>query len=277
MANRAILVLGATGSTGGRVTGLLRAAGHRVRAASRHGEVRFDWDDPGTWEPAIGDASRMYLMAPDGTAVDPAFVARAVELGVGRIVLLSSRAIEAMGDDRLIAAERTVRETGAQWTIVRASWFHQNFDEGFFREAVLAGEIAMPLGDVRQAFVDADDIAAVAVAALTEDGHDGQVYELTGPRPLTFGEAAEIIGTAAGRTVRYRGTDEAFVAAQLAAGLPEEAAAGAVRAFEALRGLGDDTSNDVVERVTGHKPKSFETYAAEAAAAGAWRGANELR
>lgn len=128
-------------------------------------------------------------MAPHELPVDPAFVRYAVEQGVRHIVLLSSRSIEAMGDERLLAAERTVRESGADWTIVRADWFNQNFDEGFFRPAVLAGELALPLAELRQGFVDADDIAAVAAAALTEDGHAGQRHELTGPRALSFAEA----------------------------------------------------------------------------------------
>ena len=185
MNEQPVLVLGATGTTGRRVVARLRDAGVAVRAASRQGEVRFDWSDPGSWEPAVAGTARMYLMAPHELPVDPSFVRLAVEQGVRHIVLLSSRGIEAMGDERLLAAERTVRESGADWTIVRPDWFNQNFDEGFFRPAVLAGELALPLGDLPQAFVDADDIAAVAAAALTEDGHAGQRYELTGPRALS--------------------------------------------------------------------------------------------
>ncbi|MFC7101958.1 SDR family oxidoreductase [Nonomuraea rubra] len=139
-----ILVLGATGSTGRRVAEQLRAAGHAVRGASRSGQATFDWSEPGTWEPALSGASALYLMAPDGVPVDPAFVSLAVERGVERIVLLSSGAIEAMGDERLLAAERTVRDSGAEWTILRPSWFNQNFDEGFFRPAIMAGEVLIP-------------------------------------------------------------------------------------------------------------------------------------
>ncbi|WP_219470373.1 NAD(P)H-binding protein [Nonomuraea rhizosphaerae] len=266
MTQHVILVLGATGSTGRRVTDLLRASGHTVRAASRSGETRFDWSVPETWEPAVTGASALYLMAPDGTPVDPAFVSLAVERGVRRIVLLSSGGIETMGDERLMSAERTVRGSGAEWTILRPSWFAQNFDEGFLRPAVLAGEVVMPLENVRQAFVDADDIAAVAVAALTEDGHAGQTYELTGPRSLSFGEAVEIVGRASGHEIRYQGSDEAYLAAT---GFTEEAT-GAVKAFAALRDLGDQPVNDTVQQVTGRPPKPFETYADEAATKGAW-------
>jgi uncharacterized protein YbjT (DUF2867 family) len=266
-----VLVLGATGSTGRRVAERLQAAGWAVRAASRHSEVRFDWSDPATWEPAVADADRMYLMAPDGQPVEPAFVRRAVGRGVRRIVLLSSMSIEAMGDERLLAAERTVRASGADWTTLRAAWFHQNFDEGFFHPAVLAGELALPLGDVRQVFVDADDIAAAAVAALTEDGHGGHTYELTGPRALSFAEALEIIGRASGRSVRFRGTAEDYLAAQTALGMPEEQTRQELAAFAALRALGDAQPTSEVRQVTGREPKDLETYAAEAAARGAWR------
>lgn len=272
MGKQPILVLGATGTTGRRVADRLRAGGFTVRAASRRGEVRFDWSDPGSWEPAVAGAARMYLMAPHELPVDPSFVRCAVEQGVRHIVLLSSRSIEVMGDERLMAAERTVRESGADWTIVRADWFNQNFDEGFFCPAVLAGELAMPLGDVRQAFVDADDIAAVAAAALTEDGHAGQSYEVTGPRALSFAEALEIIGRASGRSIRFRGEAEDYQAAQAALGVPAEQTQKDVVAFAALRELGDARPTGVVRQVTGREPKDFEVYAAEAAARGAWRG-----
>ncbi|MGP4095825.1 SDR family oxidoreductase [Nonomuraea sp. KM90] len=267
MTDQVILVLGATGSTGRRVADLLRAAGHPVRAASRSGETRFDWSAPDTWEAAVTGASALYLMAPDGTPVDPAFVSLAVERGVERIVLLSSGSIETMGDERLLAAERTVRGCGAAWTILRPSWFDQNFDEGFFRPAIMAGELMLPLGDVGQAFVDAGDIAAVAVAALTGKGHEGRSYEVTGPRSLPFEEAVRIVGRAAGREVRYLGGDEDYIAANGFSGESIQAA----KAFAALRAVGDQPVAETVSQVTGRPPKSFETYAEQAAAAGAWR------
>jgi uncharacterized protein YbjT (DUF2867 family) len=267
-----ILVLGATGTTGRRLAQRLRDAGAEVRAASRQGQVRFDWADRETWEPALAGVARMYLMAPHEQPLDAAFVRLAVDRGVRRIVLLSSRGIEAMGDERLIAAERTVRESGAEWTIVRPDWFNQNFDEGFFQPAVLAGELALPLGDRRQAFVDADDIAAVAATALTEDGHVGRSYEVMGPRALSFPEALEIIGRAAGSAIRYRGTADAYRAAQAAFGFPADQTEQEIAAFAALRETGDAHPNGLVREVTGHEPKDFEAYAREAAARGAWSG-----
>lgn len=205
MTQQPILVLGATGTTGRRVAALLRASGRSVRGASRKSEVPFDWSSPQTWEAALSGVSQMYLMVPDGVPVDPSFVRQAVSSGVRQIVLLSSMAIETMGDTRLMDAEETVRSSGADWTIPRANWFDQNFDEGFLRDAVMAGEVALPLGDLRQAFVDAGDVAAMAFTALTQDGHSGQTYDVMGPRALSFGEAVEIISEAAGRPVRFDG------------------------------------------------------------------------
>jgi uncharacterized protein YbjT (DUF2867 family) len=271
MSERPVLVLGATGTVGRRLTTRLRDDGVPVRAASRHGDVRFDWSAPTTWASALDGADRLFVLAPDGVPVDPALVAQAVESGVRHIVLLSSLGIEAMGDQRLLDAEATVRASGAEWTIVRADWFDQNFDEGFFRPAVLAGELAMPLGDLRQTFVDAGDIAAVAAAALTGDGHGGQRYDVTGPRALSFGEATAIVAGAAGRPVRYLGDDAGYLAQQEALGLPRGAAEGALAAFTALRQQGDSEPTDVVPRLAGRPAQPFETYAREAAAAGAWR------
>jgi uncharacterized protein YbjT (DUF2867 family) len=270
MSEEAVVVLGATGRTGRRVASQLHAAGVPVRAASRAGDVRFDWSDPATWEPTVDGAERMYLMAPDGQEIDPSFVSRAVERGVRHFVLLSSSAIEAMGDERLITAERTVKESGAEWTIVRPSWFDQNFDEGFFHPAVMAGQVVLPVGDLRQAFVDADDIAAVAAAALTEEGHAGRSYEVTGPRALSFAEAVDTIGRVAGRNVHFVGTAEAYMDVMSTFGSPREQTEQEIEAFAGLRRDGDQKPNDVVRHVTGRDPKDFETYAVEAAARGAW-------
>jgi uncharacterized protein YbjT (DUF2867 family) len=266
-----ILVLGATGRVGRRLADVLRNTGHGVRAASRSGRPRFDWTDHATWEPVLDGVSRMYLLAPDGMPVDPSFVALAVARGVDRIVLQSSAGIEVMGDERLMAAERTVRESGAQWTILRPNWFNQNFDEGFFSDAVRAGELALPVGDLRQAFVDARDIAAVAAAALTEAGHTGESYDVTGPQALSFAEALEVIGRAVGHPIRFDGTVDGYLAAQEAIGRSRDQVAGEIAAFTALADEGDTGPTDVVPRVGGRPATTFEAYAQEAAARGAWR------
>ncbi|MCE6997026.1 NAD(P)H-binding protein [Saccharothrix sp. S26] len=263
MADPSILVLGATGSTGRRVAARLTAAGRTVRRASRRGDVRFDWADRDTWADALDGVDRVYLMAPHELPVEPDFVHEAVARGVRRFVLLSTRGVVEMRDERLLAAERLVREAGVGWTALRPDWFDQNFDEGFLRPAVLAGELVLPLGGKRQAFVDADDIAAVAVAALTEDGHEGEVYEVTGPEALSFPRALAELAEVTGRHVEFRGTPDDYRAV-----MPAELAEEQIRAWDAL---GDGEPTDVVARVTGREPTSFRDYAARAWAAGAWR------
>lgn len=268
-----ILVLGATGSAGRRVGAHLRSLGAPVRSASRHSATPFDWDDESTWEQALRGVGRMFLMAPDGIPVAPGFVGLAADLKVEHIVLLSSRAIEVIGDQRLLDAEDTVRNSGAGWTILRSDWFDQNFDEGPFREAVLAGELAVPLGDCRQAFVDLDDVAAVAARALTESGHTDRMYEVTGPRALSFGEVCTVISGIVGRPLKFHGDPDSYRAAQISFGLPEESVERDLASFAALRALGDAEPLDTVRRVTGRPARTFEEYVAAAAAEGSWHSA----
>ena len=201
--HKTTLVLGGTGKTGRRVVERLAARGVPTRVGSRSGEPPFDWEDRATWAPALRGVGAAYvsyypdLAVPSAPAAVGDLAALAVELGVRRLVLLSGR-----GEEEAQRAERILQEAGADWTIVRCSWFSQNFSENFMLDGVLDGVLALPVGDVREPFVDAEDIADVAVAALTEPGHAGQLYELTGPRLLTFAEAVAEIADASGRDVR---------------------------------------------------------------------------
>src|SRR5215212_879478 len=188
---KATLILGGTSKTGRRVVERLAARGLPVRVGSRSGEPPFDWEDEATWVPALRDVESVYvsynpdLAVPGAVAVVRSFAKLAARSGVQRLVLLSGR-----GEPEAEHAERVVQEAGVQWTILRSTWFMQNFSEDYMLEHVLSGEIRLPAGDVPTPFLDADDIADAAVAALTEEGHAGQLYELTGPRSLTFAEAA---------------------------------------------------------------------------------------
>ncbi|MHC6213603.1 Rossmann-fold NAD(P)-binding domain-containing protein [Rhodococcus ruber] len=220
--------------------------------------------------PVVAGSGAVFVMAPDGVPIADEFVELAVAEGVSRLVLLSSKAIDTMNDTRLLAAGRAVTSAGVESTVVRADWFDQNFDEGFLRDAVLAGDVVVPLGDVRQAFNDAEDIAAVAVVAPTEPGHAGRTYELSGPDALSFGEATAIVARESGRPVRYRGEPDAYLETMTGFGLDRAQVLAEIEAFEALRATGDVTPNDVVAEVTGRPPISFETYARGAAARGAW-------
>ncbi|WP_214412110.1 NmrA family NAD(P)-binding protein [Sphaerisporangium fuscum] len=264
------LVLGGTGKTGRRVVERLAARGLPVRVGSRGGTPPFDWQDETTWQPALQEVQAVYvtyvpdLAFPGATEKVEAFSALAVREGVRRLVLLSGR-----GEEAALLAEEVVRNAGAEWTIVRASWFNQNFDEGMLLPAVIQGEIAFPAGDTPEPFIDADDLADVAVAALTDGRHAGQVYEVSGPRLLTFGDAAMEIGKALGRDVRY----VPISAEQYAAALAENG--GPVEFAELVAEVLDGRNaylSDGVRRALGREPRDFADYARETAASGVWTG-----
>jgi uncharacterized protein YbjT (DUF2867 family) len=266
------LILGASGKTGRRIAQRLTDLGRPVRLGSRTGTPRFEWHDRSTWGPVLEDVSRVYISyypdiaAPGAVEIVGAFAREAVARGARRLVLLSGR-----GEVEAERAEQVVRDSGADVTIVRATWFAQNFSEGFMREGVLEGVLVLPASDTPEPFVDADDIADVAVAALTDDRHIGRLYELTGPRALTFAEAVAEIARASGRDVRYQpvGLDE-YTAAMTDLGVPSEVVELTRYLFsEVLDGRNSQTVAGV-EQALGRAPRDFGDYARDAAAAGAW-------
>jgi uncharacterized protein YbjT (DUF2867 family) len=273
------LVLGATGTVGRRVAAALRGHGADVVSASRHAvpssppsgrSVRFDWADAATWPAALDSAERLFLMAPDGVPVAEEFVTLAVDRGVRRIALLSSRGIEIMGDERLLEAERIVREAGVEWTIVRPDWYDQNFSEGVLRDSVLSGVIALPVDGYRAAFTDCSDVAAVVAEALQSGRYAGETLELGGTRSLDFSEAAAIIAAASGLPLVFLGEEQDYLDVMADTGVPVEQLRAEVAAFAALRESPPSEPGDTIARVTGREPVSFELFAAEAAGAGAW-------
>ncbi len=176
-----ILVLGGTGKTGRRVVQRLEDRGLTVQIGSRSAEPRFDWHDAATWAPVLQGMGAVYITYQPDLAVQWAveavgsFTNMALEAGARRIVLLSGR-----GEEEAQRAEQALQDTDADWTIVRASWFAQNFSESFLLDAVLAGEVTLPVGKTKEAFIDVEDIADVVVEALTDASHIGQLYEVTG-------------------------------------------------------------------------------------------------
>jgi len=266
------LVIGAAGKTGRRVAERLEARGLPLRRGSRSGVPPFDWDDANTWAPVLQGVTAVYityypdLMAPGAVERVRDFAELAVRSGAHRLVLLSGR-----GEDAAERAEKALRESGADWTILRASWFAQNFSENFFVEGLRAGTLALPAGDIAEPFVDVEDIADVALAALTEEGHVGQLYELTGPRLLTFAEATAEIARASGRDIRYQQVAAAdFAAGMDAAGLPGDFVELVMDLFTVVLDGRNASLTDGVQRALGRPPRDFADYAREAAATGVW-------
>jgi uncharacterized protein YbjT (DUF2867 family) len=273
-----ILVLGGTGKTGRRVVQRLQAKGVPVRVGTPSGTPPFDWTDEATWPAALDGVGSVYVTYYPDVAVPGAaeavgsFADLAVERGVRRLVLLSGR-----GEEGALASEQALRASGADWTIVRSAFMAQNFDEGFFLEPVRAGEVAFLAGeDLAEPFIDADDIADVAIAALTGDGHVGQVYEVTGPRLVGWAEAVAEVAAAAGRPIRYVPVSlEEYAALLTDNQVPAEVVKMLTDVFTEITEVLDGRNaylSDGVQRALGRPPRDFRDFARDAAATGVWNG-----
>ena len=274
MTTQPILVIGATGKTGSRIAKLLERKGLAVRHGSRKADIPFDWDEPETWPAALEGVATAYvsyfpdIAFPGAVEKVEAFTAQARQSGLRRLVLLTGR-----GEHHAERAEQVVWQSGVSFTIIRAAWFAQNFSEGALFDPIMAGVLPMPGGDIREPIVDIDDIAEVAVAALTEDGHAGELYEVTGPRLMTFGEMANALSTAIGKPVQHLPISFAAFRAELARANGEMIADIITEiARETLDGRNAYLA-DGVQRALGREPRDFTQFAESAANAGAWAAA----
>jgi uncharacterized protein YbjT (DUF2867 family) len=273
-ANRRVLVLGGTGKTGSRVAGTLSGQGVSVRTAARGGaDIRFDWNNPATFEGALQGVTGVYLVSPvmrvDFAGVVSDFLDQAEQAGVRNVTYLSAYGMEhAPAEVALRAVELDLESRGSfTHSIVRPAWFMQNFSETFLKP--VDDEIVVPSGTGAEAFVDAEDIASVAAATLTEpERHAGRAYAPTGPESLTLDEAARIISAAAGRTIVYRDTDRTeWVGAMVRSGVPAEYGEVLHALTETIASGRGAQPNDDVLAATGAAPVSFADFAAKTAPA----------
>ena len=269
------LILGGTGKTGQRIAARLTARGHAVRIGSRAAAPSFDWHKETGWDACLQGVTSVYisyapdLAMPGATDAIQAFVDRARQRGVSRLVLLSGR-----GEAEAQACERIVRSAGLEWTIVRASWFNQNFSEGAFIDMVRNGAITLPAGDQVEPFVDVDDIADVAVAALTEHHHHGRIYEVTGPRLLGMTDIAAELSRATGRDIAYVDVPHAaFVSEVAGSGAPQDVVWMLDYLFATVLDGRNAHLTDGVQRALGRPPRDFADYARDAARSGVWNTA----
>lgn len=273
-----ILVLGATGKTGARVMQRLLDQGHAVRAGSRQASPAFDWEDDATWSAALTGVEAVYvsyqpdIAAPGALPVVKRFFAEAANHGVRKIVLLSGR-----GEPEALEAEEALQATLLDWTIIRASWFHQNFSESFFLEAVLSGTLVLPEGLAPEPFVDVEDIADIAAQALVDPRHSRKLYEVTGPRALSFGDAADAIGKATGREITLITVPLEAYRQGLQEALPPELVQLIVYLFTTVLDGRNTPIAHGVERALGRQPGSFEAYVVRTVATGVWGGNEEVR
>jgi uncharacterized protein YbjT (DUF2867 family) len=273
MEKKTILVLGANGKTGSRVIERLeKISDIEIRKGSRNEKVPFDWENPETWEPLLQGIDAVYITFQPDLAIPSAaetitkFTTLATKKGIQKMVLLSGR-----GEKEAQVCEEIVKNNATNWTIIRASWFNQNFSENFFLEPILAGMVALPRAEALEPFIDADDIADVVVESLLNDNHNGKTYELTGPELLTFEKAVTVIEKAANRNITFQGlTLKEYIQMLKDYEIPDEDIWLINYLFEeVLDGRNAHITSDI-EKVLGRKPKDFATYAEETAKLGVW-------
>ncbi|MEQ9165825.1 MAG: NAD(P)H-binding protein [Fulvivirga sp.] len=272
-----ILVIGGTGKTGRKVVEKLKALDYPVRVGSRSASRPFDWNDQTTWANALEGIEKMYITYQPDLAVPgaldsiEALIKLAKRSGVKQAVLLSGK-----GEREAELSEQVVIHSGMDYTIVRASWFMQNFSESFFLDPIIAGHVALPKAEAKVPYVNTDDIADVVVEALTNEKHNGQLYELTGPRILTFEEVTQEIAAAAGRELQFTPISmDAYVNMLKQANVPDDYIWLINYLFtEVLDAEGNNVITGDIEKVLGRKPKDFTEYAEETAKSGIWSDVN---
>lgn len=266
------LVIGGRGKTGRRLIERLEALGHEVRSASRSSIPSFDWNDDSNWNEVLEGVESLYvtyhpdLSVPGASDHIRSLLDASKAGGVKRIVLLSGR-----GEEEAQLCEQLVLGSGIPATIVRCGWFNQNFSESFFRDLLMSGTLAVPNAHVGEGYVDADDIADVALAALTGEGHAGRIYQLTGPELLTFRDIAAIFHEVTGRELNVVDVSrEEFVTGLEAAQLPE----GMVQLVDYLFNEVLDGRNaslgDGVQLALGRPPRDFRSFLQKAHLSGAF-------
>ncbi|WP_224369005.1 ergot alkaloid biosynthesis protein [Hyalangium versicolor] len=271
-----VLVTGATGNTGRRVVSRLQELGLTVRAGSRSPpppdssleHVRFDWADTSSHDEALAGVERMYLVAPafveDPSALMVPFIESALERGVRRVVLLSASAVPE-GAPGLGTVHRVLHERAPEWAVLQPSWFMQNFvDAGHHHGGSLKreGRMVTATGDGRVGFVDAEDIAEVAVRALADEASHDTAHVITGPQALSYDDIAAILSQVAGRPMKHVHVDSDEARRHMVGtGMPEQYARLLVQLDEGIRQGAEARVTDTVSRVTGHEPRSFEAFA----------------
>ena len=279
MNNSSILIIGKNGKTGLRVERRLQAQGYATRAVSRSTTPAFDWENPATWRAAISGTRSAYVTFHPDLAIPAAeqrireFVALAAEVGIEHIVLLSGR-----GEEGAQRAEAILQSSGLHWNVVRASWFMQNFSESFMIEGILDGELLLPAGDIAEPFIDADDIADVAVAALTRAELRNRLFEVTGPRALTFADCVGEIAAATGYPVKFTSIPvEGFIGALRAQGVPADVQWLMRELFTVVFDGRNSKPVSGVEDALGRPATDFSEFVRKVQRSGAWKRSGMLK
>jgi len=272
MKDSPILIIGKNGKTGLRVEQRLQAQGYATRGVSRSTSPAFDWEDQGSWPAALAGTRSAYITFHPDLAIPTAeqsirdFVALAAELGLQHLVLLSGR-----GEAGAQRAEQVLQQSGLDWNVVRASWFMQNFSENFMIEGILNGELMLPAGDMVEPFIDIDDIADVAVASLTRPELHNRVFEVSGPRSMTFAECVATISEATAYPVKYTQIPlESFLDGMRAQGAPDALLWLMNELFTVVFDGRNSSPTAGVEEALGRPATDFNEYVRKVMVSGAW-------
>ena len=267
------LITGGTGKTGRKIVASLQQLGQHVRVGSRNAAIPFDWQNPSTWDAALEGIDKIYITFQPDLAVPGAFDAiqgltqKAKEKGVKKLVILSGK-----GETEAEKCETLVINSGLDYTVIRASWFNQNFSESFFLDPILSGHVALPFPEAKVPYVDTGDIAAVAVEALLHNEHNGQIYELTGPRLWTFEEVTKEISKARGREIQFTPVSlDEYLGFMKQANVPSDYIWLMEYLFShVLTNPANSFITGDIKKVLKRAPKDFTAYAKETAASGVW-------
>lgn len=267
-----VLVIGATGKTGRRVKERLEKLNLDIRSGSRQADIPFDWEDSTTWAKALEDVSKVYITFQPDLAIPTAresmrhLTLEARKAGVQKLVLLSGR-----GEKEAELCEQEVIQSGIAYSIVRASWFMQNFSESFFAEGILGGELVVPEVKALEPFIDVNDIADVVVECLLNERHNNNTYSITGPELLSFKQCSWIISEHVGREINFKEVPLShYISAMQQQGYPQEVTWLIDYLFrEVLDGRNESLTTDL-EEILGRKAGTFKEFAALSAASGAW-------
>jgi uncharacterized protein YbjT (DUF2867 family) len=279
MTTTPILILSGKGKTGRRVAAQLESRGVPYRLASRSSAQRFDWYDESTWTDTIAGTDTAYLappVGPTGHAQACKFVRQAADDGLRRVVLLSGRGVGSPGRDFAVYdgqldVEHAVKESGVDWTVVQPAWFAQGFSEDFLRYHVLGGELRLSAGIGAEAWIDTNDVGDVMTVALLDESYTGQTIPISGPRPLTMTEIAEVLSTATGRSITYVDLEpEQHVRELVEQGLTQEDAEAVRDLFAVIRNHRSEYVSDGVQKVLGRESRDFAAWTRETAMTGVW-------
>lgn len=278
--NSNILIIGGTGKTGRRVVEQLQKKGIQPRIGSRQATPSFDWDDKNTWIESLKGIEKMYityypdLAVPGAKEAIESLTYLAKELGVKKIVLLSGK-----GEVEAEACEAIVKNSGVDYTIVRASWFNQNWSESFFLDPILSGEVALPMSNVLIPFVDANDIAEVAATVLLDNNYNGKTIEVTGPELITFKDIIHTISTVTNRNLNFHEiTLEQYIEGMRQMQLPEDVIWLIEYLFSnVLTNPNNQKISNDIEQVLGRKARTFLEYARETAETEVWSTAEIIK